>query len=86
METFAICDKNIIDVFPEANVESLNFYEKNIHFALLDIDYGEYFCKEILGNSVLVKVQSFSCNYRDKSLLMKFSSICESKSNRHYIE
>lgn len=80
MDTAVICDRNILDIFPKTHIETFNLYGRDINIALLNINYDEYLNKEIPETSILVKIKSFSCNYRDKSLILTYSDICKHKS------
>lgn len=58
-------DKNILEILPPVNIEGTE-----INLGIVDIE-KPYFDENKNENYVLLKVTAFSCNYRDKALIVK---------------
>jgi hypothetical protein len=82
MNAIAICNK----YFQKRNIDTpvfdFSICNKQILIGIIDIPY--YDCKkEFTENSVLVLVKAFSCNYRDKAMMLIFNDLCTNAIEKH---
>lgn len=80
MKTIAICSPQIKKIFSHSLVENFSFGNIDFTIGLLPIDYHVSRFKS--DEDVLVEVKSFSCNYRDRSLIIAFNEQCRTQSKR----
>jgi len=81
MKTIAICNNQIKRLQPDSAFFEFLLKGERILVGIIETpptDYEEY----IPDKRVLVKVKAFSCNYRDKSLMLNFHKMCEKKSSQ----
>ncbi len=75
MNTVAICNLCMKEAAPNHFYEKYFLDGEEVLISLLDVeetDYDLYFDEK----SILIKVNAFSCNFRDRSLIHYFSSQC----------
>lgn len=72
MKTIAVVPKQIKQFFPIETVSEVSIEGNSVYLACLNLEQPE-FGENIPMNSrkVLVQVESFSCNYRDKAIIVK---------------
>jgi NADPH:quinone reductase-like Zn-dependent oxidoreductase len=80
MNTLAICNKKIRNILPKTILHSFKLYNEEIYVGLLNVTPSN-FNNLRDKNRVEVSVNAFSCNYRDKSLMLTFNEKCEENSN-----
>lgn len=78
MKTIAICSPQIRNIFSHSLVEDFSFGNVDFTIGLLPIEYPMYRFKS--DKDIVVEVKSFSCNYRDRSLIMAFNEQCRYQS------
>jgi len=74
METVAICSPNIKKLYPKSKIQEFSFCDIDIPVGILPIETYNYDFRT--NNDVLIEVKSFSCNFRDRALLIDFNSKC----------
>lgn len=74
MKTVAICYSEIEKIYKDAIIRKFYFCDINIPVGILSIEESDYSLKTDFD--VLIKVNSFSCNYRDRSLFIQFNHRC----------
>lgn len=81
MKVVAICSSHLKDVM--SNVQFYNFVldGDSIPVSLLDVPNLKY-ADSLLNNSVVVEVNAFSCNFRDRTLLHSFYESCRELSGK----
>ncbi|QIK61407.1 zinc-binding alcohol dehydrogenase family protein [Dysgonomonas sp. HDW5A] len=79
MQTLAICSSKFKEKY---KLETLELLGEKIYFSLIDYpDINDY--KDLDENQVLIEIIAFSCNYRDKSLIIRMNEACEEKSESY---
>jgi len=74
METVVICSYSVKKIYPQSIIQNFSFCDIEIPIGILPVDNQNYDFKT--ENDVLIEVKSFSCNYRDRALLMGFNNKC----------
>ncbi len=75
MKTIAICNSCMQDIASDSFFDEFLIDEHKLTVSLLEVpdpDFTSFFN----SHSVVVKVQAFSCNYRDRSLMHHFGERC----------
>ncbi len=80
MKTLAICNKRNNSAV-NAYFTELNFYDNNFIFGLLEIEKLDVDSIKLEKHEVAVKILAFSCNYRDRSLMLTFNQKCRAYAN-----
>lgn len=76
METVIISTPKIKEIISQGNLESFELDGEKVNIGLFDIpdtNFDNYFNPR----SVLVRVNAFSCNFRDRSLMHSFNETCK---------
>lgn len=84
METLAICNPIIRDIYPNNLYYNFILCGENINIGLLDIEVKNE--ERLTEYAVSVQVNAFSCNYRDKAIMHEFNDRCNmlSKNSRYF--
>ena len=84
METLAICNPIIRDIYPNNLYYNFILCGENINIGLLDIEVKNE--ERLTEYAVSVQVNAFSCNYRDKAIMLEFNDRCNmlSKNSRYF--
>lgn len=78
MKTLAICS---LELRKRGLCEhAIDFVLCNQNFVFGMMDTANPYSGNIDEEDVLIRVEAFSCNYRDKSLILMFNEICKNKS------
>lgn len=84
MKTVVICNSCMQDVAPKNFFEECIIDKNRIMLSLLDapdIDFNTFFNP----HSIIVKINVFSCNFRERCLVHKFVKLCQNFSgNQRY--
>ena len=81
MKTLAICNTNIKRMKPESSYFDFSLFGENLIIGLLDnIEQANQ--NRLKDDEVMVKIKAFSCNYRDKALMLKFNNSCKRMSKQ----
>lgn len=84
MKTVAICNSCMQDVARDSFFDEFLIAEHKLTVSLLEAPESD-FSSLFTPHSVVVKVQGFSCNYRDRSLVHQFAGQCKTLSgNQKY--
>lgn len=84
MKTVAICNPCMQDIACDSFFDEFLIDEHKLTISLLDAPESD-FTSLFTSHSVVVKVQAFSCNYRDRSLMHQFAEQCKTLSgNQKY--
>jgi NADPH:quinone reductase-like Zn-dependent oxidoreductase len=84
MKTVVICNAYLEDIKPDVIPFDFHLCNENVLIGILDVPQPDYekYSKE---KSVLVSIKAFSCNYRDKSIMLLFNEACiKSSGSRKY--
>lgn len=81
MKTVAICSPRIKEIIEDAVIGDFLLHKTSITIGLIDVPDPNY-TNLLTSKSILVKVKAFSCNYRDKSLMLMFNDNCK-KMSKH---
>jgi len=79
MKTVAICSSNVRKIYSESSVRKFLFCDMEIPIGILPVEPPDYDFST--DNDVLIEVKSFSCNFRDRALLLGFNHKCKMLSN-----
>lgn len=82
MKTFVICTPEIKESAYNTKINVFNFCNTNIPVCVFHIE--EQNSDAMTGNNVMVKVNAFSCNYRDRTLFLSFNKRCNILSGNDY--
>ncbi len=84
MKTVAICNSCMQDIACDSFFDEFLIDEHKLTVSLLETPESD-FTSLFTPHSVVVKVQAFSCNYRDRSLIHHFAEQCQTLSgNQKY--
>ncbi len=78
MKTLAICNPIIRDIYPNNLYYNFTLCGENINIGLLDIETRNE--NALSDYAVSVQVNAFSCNYRDKAIMLEFNDRCNALS------
>jgi NADPH:quinone reductase-like Zn-dependent oxidoreductase len=74
MKTVTICSHDIKKVFQQSFIEKFSFCDVDIPVGVLPIENYDFNLNN--ESDVLIEVKSFSCNYRDRALMLAFYDKC----------
>lgn len=80
MKTVAICTPHVKKVYPQSFIQKFSFCDIEIPVGLLPVESLNYDFQT--RNDVLIEVKAFSCNYRDRTLLLGFYNKCKNLSGQ----
>lgn len=78
MKTLAICSLELKKRGLCEHAIDFVLCNQNLVFGMMDI--ANPYSKNIDEEDVLIRIEAFSCNYRDKSLILIFNDMCRNKS------
>jgi NADPH:quinone reductase-like Zn-dependent oxidoreductase len=82
MNTIVVCNKYLQKRKTDIPVFDFSVYNKQILIGIVDIPSLD--CKkDFTDDSVLVLVKAFSCNYRDKAMILTFYDLCSNNIEKH---
>ena len=82
MKTTAICSTSLKKIKPENSYFNISICGENFTIGILDnVEQPSH--NQLIDDSILVKIKAFSCNYRDKSLILQFNQTCKIQSKDH---
>lgn len=84
METVAICTPQFEHLLPKNKYYELELFNNKISFGLIETPTSEGLLYDSIENTVLIEKKAFSCNFRDRSLLLKFNEKCRDTISKHY--
>jgi len=81
MKTVTICNERIKKILPDTTLYELELCGDKISLGLIDVDSSNLEDILLKEKEVYVLIKAFSCNYRDKTLMLSFNQICKEMSN-----
>lgn len=82
MEAIVVCNRSFKECHPENKYYDFKLCGENVIVSLIE-DSRQLDKNQLKEYSVLVKVYAFSCNYRDKGLLLYFNDMCQNFDNEN---
>lgn len=74
MKTLSVCNPDFQKIYPQSIIDLFSFSDNNISIGLLPIEYSNN--RSVTNQDVLVEVNAFSCNYRDRAAILNAHNSC----------
>lgn len=86
MKTVVICDNAVSANSPDDKFFNFSISNTEITVGIMDLNNPD-FRNAFSDHSIILRIRAFSCNYRDKSYLIKVNDACKKLSgfNKHFI-
>jgi NADPH:quinone reductase-like Zn-dependent oxidoreductase len=86
MKTVVICDSANMTKSPDSICSNFSISNTDVTFGIMDIKDPDF--REIFSDhSVVLNIKAFSCNYRDKSMMLIVNDLCKKNSefNKRFV-